>query len=80
MLKATKERLRVLKAKRTRLQNEVDDVERHGGVHPSGEGVPSEDEISRQVSNIQKAEISDLTRKIEIIESKTSADQRDGAG
>ncbi len=80
MLKATLERLRVLKAKRARLQTEVDEVERYGGVHPSGEGVPSQDEISQQVSNIQKAEISDLTRQIEIIESKTSADQRDGAG
>ena len=80
MLKATIERLRVLKAKRARLQTEVDEVERRGGVHPSGEGVPRQDEISQQVSNIQKAEISELTRKIENIETETMADQRDGAG
>lgn len=68
MSRADTERLSVLKAERTRLQDEVDDVERHGGVHPSSENVRREDDITQQVSNLQRAEISKLTQKIDRIE------------
>ncbi len=80
MHSANNERLHVLKAKRTRLQDEVDAVERRGGVHPSGDGVAREDDITQQVSNIQKAEISELTHKIDQIEGEDSQGKHGEAG